>query len=491
MPEVNTKTISIERLKRFLDDLPATSPLSKQAVAGELWRTPIPTTSATITSTSKIVQRGNYLYTIINGALWCASVSDITTWTLKDDTVTYNNLAVFTSGTTTKLILCTTSGIKYIDGSSIHYPPDIGGSIYDSNITTGNFIMEPVLMRYSSTSSRMFIGSADSKTSATNSILYSSNLGSTWTVADSTCSVYFDGNGIQYSYRDDYWRDYVLLGGTKIAASGTGDDGFVASRSSIVQGQDIPVGETWYTSSDTTGGSKYFCVYQLTADSSRRIFCTGTNGGVYYFTPDKLSFETSPTNTVSILQKNYPDNIGASTQTSSGYYKPPKVIERYDGSSIIRRLILVGANDNTGIFYSDDNGASFSLATGTSNSTWCVPIIVPEIWTASDKILVAITVPYSGTDGNIIYSNDFGTTWYNAFNSDNCVALTLNEACVTPFVYLENTDRMLVSTQKGILYSDSNGTVPDFSDKSDDGKFVTRDFLKDTISDLLTYLNNN
>ena len=42
MPEVNTKTISIERLKRFLDDLPATSPLVKQAVAGELWRTPIP-----------------------------------------------------------------------------------------------------------------------------------------------------------------------------------------------------------------------------------------------------------------------------------------------------------------------------------------------------------------------------------------------------------------------------------------------------------------
>ncbi len=477
MPETNTKTISIERLKRFLDDLPATSPLTKQAVAGELWRTPIPTTSATITSTSKIVQRGNYLYTIINGALWCASVSDITTWTLKDDTVTYNNLAVFTSGTTTKIILCTTSGIKYISGTTVS----------NSNITTGNFIMEPVFIRFSSTNSRMFIGSADSKTSATNSILYSNDLGSTWTVADGTCSVYFDGNGIPYNYGGNY---YVLLGGTKIAASGPCDDGFVASKSGIEHGQDIPVGETWYTSSDAIGGCKYFSVDSLTAGSdNQRIFCTGTNGGVYYFTPSKLSFETSPTNTVSILQKNYPDNIGASTQTSSGYYKPPKVIMYNDGSSIISRLILVGANDNTGIFYSDDDGTSFSLATGTSNNTWCVPIVVPEDYTSSDKMLVAITVTYSGTDCNIIYSNDIGTTWYNAFNSDNCVALNLNDIYVTPFTYLESTGRMFVSTTKGILYSDNNGTIPDFSDKSDDNKFVTRDFLKDTISDLLTYLD--
>lgn len=463
MPEVNTKTISIERLKRFLDDLPATSPLSKQSVAGELWHPPVSTTGASITSTSNIVQFDSYLFTIINGELWWAPVSSNgISWARKDTSVTYNKLAVITYNSTSRLILCTNSGIKYM--TSALY----GASILNSNVTTGNFIIEPVV-----SGTRVIIGSADSKTSATNSILYSDDGGVTWTTATSTSNIYFDGNGISYTYNE---TQYVLLGGTKTVISGTGEDGYAASNDN---------GVTWYFAHSTVSfGGKYFIPH--TINNELRIFCTGVNEGLYYFIPSMLSFETSPTYAVYILQKNYPDNIGASTRTSSGYFKPPIAIEHNGGT----RLILADAYDNTGIYYSDDGGTSFTLATGTNTSIWCIPI---QIIVNSVKRLITITRPFTGSSGSIIYSDDDGTTWTNAISRYNCASMIADSSHlmshVTPFIYLSSTGRLLVSTSKGMLYSDNNEMVPDFSDKSDDGKFVTRDFLKDTISDLLTYLD--
>lgn len=455
MPEVNTKTISIERLKRFLDDLPATSPLTKQSVVGEAWHAPISIGSVSATITSKIVQFGSYLYTIIDGDLWWAPAASGMSWTRKDGSATYNNLSVVTYNNTSALILCTTSGIKYI----------LGTSISNSNITTGNFIMEPVVIQ-TGTGTRIIIGSATSKTSATNIVVYADDSVSTWTTATSTCSTYFDGNGISYTYNG---TQYILLGGTRTSGFNTFNC-FCASNDN---------GVTWYQSKIQMVSMSKFITH--TINNELRVYgtCNISSSGLYYFVPSMLYFDST---SVGISEVHEPTG-----PVSNGNLNPPIAVE-HEGNT---RLIITGPRNNTsnfsgGIFYSDDGGDSFTLVSGTDNKRWCVPI---QVTVNNVKRLITITAPYSGTDGDILYSDDDGTTWNKAFGSDKSVIWNTNDTYVTPFMYLSSIGKLLVSTQKGILYSDNNETVPDTSDKSDDGKFVTRDFLKDTISDLLTYLD--
>ena len=451
MPEVNTKTISIERLKRFLDDLPATSTLFPDMPPGVAW-----SSSAKSASTDK-----------------------------------YNTPVAVTLANGDTRLVCGTS----TNGpGGIIYSDDGGVTWNDSDKTTGTW-STPTVYTYSGLTRLVCAGSGG--------IIYSTDRGATWSASNITSSV---PTGITPNVTAFTWNDATRLISTDLIYS---DDGGATWNTSSSTGKwYAPTAFTWNGATRLVSGSRVSDVASgiyggvIYSDDGGATWTKGNiitamgDANVYeYFSP--VAFEyNGAIRLISFCQEYgssfiYSDNGGATWRTAHvgvrGYYNVPTVFTWNGNVRLIASPINKNFLPNKQVIYSDDGGITWSN-TGLPSSRW-LPVTVFEYNNAT-YLITCDGVERDGAtnpDMGIKYSSDGGITW----NDSN--ETTIRGAYgATIFAFTFNNDTRLVfnSLSSGIKYSDTS-VILDTSDKSDDGKFVTRDFLKDTISDLLTYLNNN
>ncbi len=153
-----------------------------------------------------------------------------------------------------------------------------------------------------------------------------------------------------------------------------------------------------WTSIAISGGGQYF--YCVTIKN-------GTNGanGLYKYSQitDVVNFAGSSPD---MYETNFlidgSDSLGT-TSASSAIWS--KVAMSTDGIKLI-----ACRNDSNGIYYSSDNGSTWSQSTSSPNGYWSDCALS---YSGQFAIACQQSVTSGGSDGNVFVSSDFGVTWSN------------------------------------------------------------------------------
>ena len=358
MPEVNTKTISIERLKRFLDDLPATSPLFPIMPPGYAW-----------SSSDKAASTDRYnapvAVTLANGGirLVCGSTGSSPGGIIYSDDggATWNNSDKTTGswGTPTVYTYSGWTGLVCAGSGGIIYSGDRGTTWRVSNITSG-VASSRTITAFTYNGATRLVGA---------NLVYSDDGGATWTNPGVT--------GTWNTPTAFTWNGATRLVSGSIASYTTNNGLIYSDDGGITWSR----GDVWTPAGEPNSFDYFSPVAFVYNDSTRLITFSKTYGSGF----------------------TYSDDGGATWRVSytgvSGKRNVPTAFTWNGSTRLIASAINVGQ-----VIYSDDGGITWA-ASDLVTRTW-LPVTA-FVYNNTTYLVTCDKYGYMG----IVYSSDGGITW--------------------------------------------------------------------------------